>query len=211
MKVVAEKVTFPKAAPREEIEGYKVLRLQAVAVLANARAPSLSAKEKPALLLAQVAVADPSIVPAPRLAERIEATVGLARLIARSKDADFQVDYAAEAVARGVLAFILAAEKNIDSKVLDSKSSAGDAPRARTWKVDAARILEAVDGLKNVKNNYVKDVSREATKAVRPVEDNKAGEPSVFGDWLDRNAATGKSLFKSDEKTTVKPAAEEKG
>jgi hypothetical protein len=210
LKIVEKKMTLPKAAPREEVEGYKMLRLQAVAVLAHARAPSLSDKERPALALARVAVADPSIAPAPRLAERIEATIGLARLTARSKDADLQVDYAAEQIARGVLAFALAADKNIDSRVLDSKTSADTAPRARGWKVDAARLIEAVELLKNSKNTYVQDVVRQAVKTIRPIEDNKQGDGGVFGDWLDRNGAKAKSLFKSDDATTVKPLADEK-
>lgn len=204
LKLVEKDVKFPKAAPREEIEGYKMLRQQAVAVLGGASMPSLGPKERPALALARVAAGGAAVVPAPRVTEQVEATIGLARMTARSKDADLQVDYAAEHVARGVLAFALVANDNLDSGVLGVAKDA-TAARARPWRVEAARLLEAVEWLKKVKSPYAQSVVAETSKVLKAIEENRPGDSSGLIDWLDRNPAPVKALFKGDPEATVKP------
>ena len=65
-RLVEKKTRFPKATPRGEVEGYKILRREAVKVLAQCRTPIVG-KERPALILAKVAGNDQGIVPSPRL------------------------------------------------------------------------------------------------------------------------------------------------
>jgi len=62
IRQIETKGEYPRDTPRSTIEGYKVLRQQAVAVLANARVPA-TGKEKPVVVLARVAGNDGRFVP----------------------------------------------------------------------------------------------------------------------------------------------------
>ena len=116
MKLVEKKGVFPKATPRGEVEGFKILRREAIKVVAQYRTPIVG-KERPALILARVAGNDQGIVPAPRLDERIEAAIGLARMTAgAAKFPDFQPDYAMFQIASCVGEFGNQADRNRDAK-----------------------------------------------------------------------------------------------
>lgn len=209
-KMIDRSVTFPKATPRQEVEGYKMLRQQAVRVVATARTPVLG-KEQPALTLARVAGADESLVPTPRLTERLEAALGLAQISTGSaKFPDFQPDYAAAQIARFVVDLGLQANPNLDSKPIS---------RIRPWKIDAARMIEALDAVQAaVKVPYVQDVVKQALPVLNSLEQNQPSQTNDLADWLSRNPPPSASLFKSNPASVVKPApaaapaaAEEKG
>lgn len=204
-KVVEKQTPFPKATPKQEVEGYKMLRLQAVAVLAQARVPVVG-KDKVALTLARVAGNDESIVPSPRHEERVEAAIGLARMgPAAAKFPDFQPDYAAVQIARAIASFGGQANANLESKA---------AQRLAPWPVEAARLYEAVEGFKlAVKNPFVQSVTDQCLKLVLArIERRTAADPGALTDWLGLNPpGMASSLFKSDPKSTIKPAPEAKG
>jgi hypothetical protein len=178
------------------------MRLQAVKVLAQARAPVVG-KDKVALTLARVAGNDVSMVPSPRHEERVEAAIGLCRMgPAAAKAPDFQIDYAAAQVARAVAAFGQQANANLDSK---------PAERRAPWSVEAARLYEAVEGLKyDVKTPFVQQVADQCLKLVlAPIERRAQSNPAALTDWLGLNPpGMATSLFKSDPKSAIKPAAE---
>jgi hypothetical protein len=195
---VEKKVHFPKATPRQEVEGYKYLRLQAVRVLAQSRSP-VAGKERPGLVLARVAGNDENVVPPPRIEERVEAAIGLARMAA-AKTPNFQPDYAAYQVGWAVAYFGDLA-----------KGDLGGYPptRLRPWKVDAARLNEALDVLKaEVKVPYVQKVVGQCQGMVlSALERNSEGNANALEDWLGTNEPPSKSLFAGDDEAVVKRGA----
>jgi hypothetical protein len=198
---VEKTVKLPVNTPREEVEGYKVLRREAVKVLAQSPSPAVGEKGKPALVLARIAAGDDRIMPPPRIDEQLEASIGLARMVARQagKPGDFQADYAAAAIGRAVQVFVLRANPNIDKKGL---------ARARPWKVEAARLGEAIEAMRgDGKNKYVNNVIRQCQTPLADIEKGSVGKANALGDWLTENPPQSKSLFKNDDSSTVKPAA----
>jgi hypothetical protein len=188
---------FPRNTPIEEVDGYRALRREAIRVLAAAPSATVGDKGKPALALARIAVGDESVKPPPHVTERAEAAIGLARLVARNAGkGDLQADYAAAAIARGVHAFAINANANYEKKGLS---------RSRPWKVDAARLFEAIDALKGSKDAYVNNAVKQCLSVLEQVERNNNAPAAALGEWLATNAPASKSLYRGDEATTVKP------
>jgi hypothetical protein len=197
---VDKPLSFTRSTPREEIGGYQVLRREAIKVVAQASSTRVGDNGKPALTLARIAAADATLKPPPHISERIEATIGLAQLVGRTANkGDLEADYAAAVIARGVQALGLAAGANIDKKGLE---------RARPWRVDAARLLEAVDLLKAVgMNAYVADAIKQCHDVLEEIEKGSAGQANKLGEWLESNPPKSPSLYKGDKSSTVKPGA----
>jgi hypothetical protein len=189
-------VKFPAAARRSEIEGYKFARREAVRALAGFRSPRLGDKAFPALTLARFAGNDARIVPDPRIDERLEAAIGLARLLPdpKGKD-DYQPDYAAHQIARCAADFV--GEANKDS---GKKASA----RRRPWKVGAARLNDALDVLKGLKNAHAAKVVDKVLPVLANVEKGNVGDAAGLADWLANNPPPSKGLFKDSADSTVK-------
>jgi hypothetical protein len=201
MEVATRKVTFPQATPRGEVEGFKILRAEALRVLSQSPVVRFE-KGSPALLLAQTAANDQSISPPPRTEEFKEAAIGLALHLQRAqkmKDANFQADFAAQQIARAVSSFGKAAEANLESKGLS---------RQRPWKVDAAKMLEAIDPLRNVKDAYVSEVGKRCRAVLVDIMNDRIGQANVLGNWADSNPPASTTLFKNDPASTVKPRGE---
>jgi hypothetical protein len=197
MSVATRKVNFPKATPRGEIEGFKILRAEALRVVGLSPVARFD-KESPALLLARVGSNDESLNPPPRVEEFIEASIGLAQIVqqaARTKDTTLQADYAAQQIARAVGAFGKAAEANLESKGL---------ARRRPWKTDAARMLEAIDPLRSSKDTYVADVGKRCRGVLLDIMSDRVGQGNVLATWADSTAPPSTSLFKGDAASTVK-------
>jgi hypothetical protein len=201
IEMVEKKKPFPARTDRGQVEGYKVLRREAVKIVAQANVPVIGDKDRPALTLAKVAGNDESIQPSPRLDERIEASIGLARMSATAgKFPDYQPDYAALQIANTVLTFGLESAKPGNEK---------SATRSRPWKIDAARLGEAVDALKaNVKSPYVQQLADQCLLILRPLEDGRDANANNLGDWLSTNSCPVKTLFKSGADSAIKPAGE---
>jgi hypothetical protein len=198
---IEKKVVFPKATPRQEVEGYKMLRQQAVLILAAGRKPIAGDKMRPVFTLARVAGADSDLAPAPRLSERVEAAIGLARMgSASAKLADIQMDYAAGAIVSAVIEFGKQANANREAKMVD---------RLQPWKVEAARLSEALDELKlAVKTPYVQAAVKECQgKVLGDLERNQLCDAGKLAEWDKVNSPPSKSLFKSDLTSTIKGAA----
>src|SRR5262249_8842560 len=147
---------------------------------------------------------DESITPAPRTDERIEAAIGLARMVAKAeKWPDFQADYAAAMVAYAVQAFGLDANLTYDKTGVK---------RARPWRVDAPRLSEAGEAMRGEgKNAYINSVIDQCMKNVLTNLDRekaRKSETALFFDWLDRTPPASKSLFKGADDTAIKPVSE---
>jgi hypothetical protein len=203
MKIVDKKVVFPKATPRQEVEGYKMLRREAIRVVAAGGVPMLSGKERPALTLARIAGRDPEVVPPPRLEEQLDAAMGLARMGAvAAKFPDYQPDYTVVQIALTVRDFAIQADAST-AKVID--------PRKRPWKVDAAKLIEALEALKSgVKNTYVQDAVKQCLNVVTLIEKGDQGNGANLGDWLAANPSPAKTVIKGADDTAVKPPPAEK-
>lgn len=203
MAQVEKKMAFFKATPTQEKEGYKMLRLQAVKVLSQARLPIVG-KERVALTLARVAGNDESIEPEPRLEERTQAAIGLARMGASAaKFPNYQPDYAAAQICLAVVE--LGNQANGEGG-LDSKPAMRRAP----WKVEGARIGEALEAMRDaVKIPYVQQAADQCLRGVLlSLERGQAPNPNDVSDWLSRNEPASKSLFNNDNDAVVKPRPE---
>jgi hypothetical protein len=201
-KFVQKPVHFPRATPRGDVEGYKMMRLQAVKALGRAGAPAVG-KERPALVLARVAADDERIVPAPRIEERVEAVIGLGRMgPGAAKVNDYQADYAAAQICRGVADFGTTASGNLDSKPV---------VKLRPWKVDAGRMIEALNTLKeSVKVPYVQEAVKQCVAVLAPVEAGRVTDANVLNDWLGNNPPQARSLFRGEDSVIKPRAAKEK-
>ena len=196
LPVLNQKKDFALNTPREELEGWKMLRAQALLVLAASN-QAVIGKEKPALYLARAAGADAGISPPPRLDERIAGALGLARLVAQGKAADLNADYAAHQVASAVAAFADEASRNIEAK---------PATRIRPWKADAARLLQAVLSMSASKDPHVKAVIGQCKPILEELEANRvATNAANLQDWVVATLPPSKTLIKGDADSTVKP------
>jgi hypothetical protein len=193
---------FPRSARRSEIEGYKVLRREAVRALARYRSPRAGEKDLPALTLARFAGNDARITPEPRLDERLEAAIGLARMLPTPRHKDYRPDQASYQVARLVTDFANAANREKDRK---------PGSRTRPWKVDAARLAEALQVLKGFKDAYAAKVLERAAPILANVEKGNDARVADLGNWLADNAPPSSELFKgiADSTVKVRAAAEE--
>ena len=68
---------FPPGATQEEIDGYRYLRREALAALAQGRYPTLADKTRPTFVLLKVVARD-GVAPEPGVDERVEAAIGVA-------------------------------------------------------------------------------------------------------------------------------------
>jgi hypothetical protein len=190
-----------KASP-EEIDGFRLLRREAVRALAHVRTPTVSEKVRPALVLARFVGTDERIQPPPRLDERVEAAYGLARM-ATAKDNQYQADYAAGQIAKFLGAFAQAySSGEREKKGLD---------RSLPWLVAASRLKESLAVLETEsgKNTYVAEVVK---RGGRVLEEIKLGKPpsNVFPadvTWLvgPDSEPPSRELFKGSADSVVKP------
>jgi hypothetical protein len=186
-------------SPAEEVDGYRLLRREALRVMALLHAPALGEKDRPALALVRFAGNDGRVAPRPRLDERLEAAVGLAGM---RPGKEYQPDYAAYQIGRFVVEFGSAANDELGK-------STPAAQRKRPWKIDAARLLEALDVMKaQSKNEYVNKAAAQMAAVLSKIELGQQARPQDLTDWLAGNPPASKELFKDLPDSAVKPAAE---
>jgi hypothetical protein len=186
-----------KASP-EEIDGFRLLRREAVRALAHVHTPMVNAKVRPALVLARFAGADERIQPPPRLDERAEAVLGLARMQS-AQDKQYQADYAAGQIAKCVGAFADAYSKEREQK--DNLTL--------PWRVTAARLSDALTALQtdSGKNAHVAEVIKRGKSVLAGV--TKGAQINAEDvTWLatSQSDSPSKELFNGVSDSVVKPA-----
>lgn len=189
----------PKEATQEQIDGYRFLRRQAVRALAQIHVPAINDKVRPALLLARFAGGDERISPPPRIDERLEASIGLARMKS-AKSKGYQPDYAASMIGKFLSAFGTAA--NNDPKGKSPK-------RKRPWMIDAQRMLDALAALKadSGKDKFVEKVIANGTRILQAIRNDATADAGMLSWFLTNEGdSPSKELFKDVKDTTVKPA-----
>ncbi len=198
---LGRKPNLPAGAPQQEIDGFRILRREGVRALAQIHTPAFSDKVRPALTLARFAGADESIQPPPRVDERMEAALGLARMPS-AQNKQYQPDYAAGMIARCLGVFLTEAESQRERTT----------DRTRAWKIDAAHLIDALAALKadSGKNAYVSQVVDRATGLLNRIvkgTELDAGQKT----WFTTSASDppSKELFKGAADTAVKPGKPE--
>jgi hypothetical protein len=194
---LSRKPDLPAGASQQEKDGFRILRREALRALAQVHIPEINEKVRPALLLARFAGEDESIQPSPRIDERLEAAIGLARMqSAQAKQ--YQPDYAAGQIAKCIGSF---AQKANEEREGDK--------RTHPWKIEAARLGDALTALKadSGKNAYVAQVADRGIRLLQDVvrgKDLNPGEVTWFS--TPESDPPSKELFSGAADSVVKPA-----
>jgi cytochrome c556 len=196
---VTKPVKFTTETPKDEVEGYRAMRREAVRALAYCRAPSLKGKERPGMVLLRVAAND-DVTPEARVDERLEAAIGVARMREATDGKEFQPEYAAYQL--GLFLDYFA------SYYAENSLPREDRPREqRPFKIYAARLLEALDAMKaETKNAYVAASVDQYRKLLAGMEKGEAVRTLDLTRWLDKNPPPKDTLFQGVADSTVKPA-----
>ena len=203
---VERKPTFNLSlAQIEEIDGFRMLRREAVKALAESRVPALADEKgvlglKPALVLLRVVNSD-GLIPEARIDEQIEAAIGIARMPDKSLES-YQPDYAAYQVGNLV---VRAASRAIQPK----NEYEAHAP----WKVIGARLWDAMremqnnaQGLKDEKAAaYTGQVALKCAELLVDLEKGGKAEPGALLVWLQENTPLNNTLYKGVADARVNP------
>lgn len=142
-QLIETPTVYPVGTAPEIVEGYRVLRREALKALAQSRVPIAGVKGKTAFILAKFANGS-DIKPEPRLDERVEAAIGLLNLRIQDPDAS---EYNMEAALYQFSSFLIDYFQRFNSR------NDSDIEKLFPWKFYAARITDAIDELnKEVKN-----------------------------------------------------------
>jgi len=194
-----------KNAPPEEIDGFRLLRREAIRALAQIHTPAVNDKKvRPALVLARFAGNDAGIQPPPRIDERVEAAIGLARMKS-AQDRQYQTDYAAGQIAKCLGAF---ASMAVGEQTGRTKKK--DVPSTRPWRIDAMVLKDALAALKtdSGKNAYVTRVTDRGTRLLDYIITEKRLDTSELNWWTtSQSDPPSKELFQGSADSVVKPAA----
>lgn len=192
----------PKGAPQEQVEGFRLLRREAIHALAQIHTPSISDKVRPALVLARFAGNDERIQPPPRIDERVEAAIGLARMQS-AKDKLYQPDYAAGQIAKCLGAFGQMVKSERANYLKNERMM------TRPWKIDATLLREALAVLKTEggKNAYVAQMVEKADRLLGYVINGKELDANDLT-WYNTSESDppSKELFQGAAESVVKPA-----
>jgi hypothetical protein len=178
-------------------EAQKWLRREAVRALANGRSAIVFVKKEPvaqpALELLKVVSKD-GLDPEPTIGERTDAAIGVVQM---QGPKDYQPDYTCLHIGHYLLDFTI--EYNND------RAKNGANMRAEPWKVEAAKLRLALEGLaddyKNNKN--VAAFTARAKPVLEAIEKDQVPNTVLLKRFMkDYKPAT--SLYKSDDKSTVK-------
>lgn len=198
VEFLEKKRELHKNATPEEIDGFRVLRREAVRALAKIRTPAIDDKVRPALVLARFAGNDASIQPPPRIDERIEAAIGLARMQA-PQDKQYQADYAAGQIAKCLGALVQTADQELTDK---------KATRIHPWRLLAALLKDALQELKknNDKSKYVVLITERGMKVLTQVINGATVNPNEQTWWISPESdPPSKELFQGQADSVVKP------
>jgi hypothetical protein len=187
--------------PREEREGMRVVRREALHALAMNRRPGITNDKgalvlRPAQVLAQAARAD-GVIPEPRLDERVEAAIGLARQSPKAFDG-YQADYAAYQLAWFTADF----------------GRASNAGTKELWKTSAARLIEAFEGMKT-ETGALKDGKNiaefldKSLSVLKTIERDGKGDARDLVAWLSGQDLPNKTLYKGVADSAIKEGPSE--
>jgi hypothetical protein len=183
--------------PREEREGIRVVRREALHALAMNRRPGILDDKgalalRPALVLLQAACAD-GFVPEPRLDERVEAAIGVARQSPKALDG-YQADYAAFQL--GWFTADFARASNTTAK--------------ESWRTSAARLIEAFEAMKKEtaplkEGKDIGEILDQCLRVLTSIEKTGKGDPRDLASWLSgKQELATKSLYRGVADSAIK-------
>jgi len=187
---------YPEGTAPEIVEGYRVLRREALKALAQSRSPISGQKGKTAFILAKFANGS-DIKPEPRLDERAEAAIGLLNLRLQDPDAS---EYNIEAALYQFSSFLIDYFQRFNSR------NDSDIEKLFPWKFYAARITDAIDELnKEVKNvPYLVEMVQKIGLGLSDMEKlDKAAIPQL-NTFVQTKPPTSLLIFKKIPGTEVK-------
>jgi len=195
-KIIETPIVYPVGTAPEIVEGYRVLRREALKALAQSRAPISGEKGRTAFILAKFANGS-DIKPEPRLDERAEAAIGLLNLRLQDPDAS---EYNMEAALYQFSSFLIDYFQRFNSR------NDSDAEKLFPWKYYAARITDALDELnKEVKNfPYVVEMIQKIGLGLSDMEKlDKAAVPQL-ATFVQSKAPASLLIYKKIPGTEVK-------
>jgi hypothetical protein len=187
-----------KKATPEEVDGFIFLRREAIRALAKVRTPAIDDKVRPALVLARCAGNDTSIQPPPRIDERVEAAIGLARM-QTSNNKQYQADYAAGQIAKCLGALAQSAE----AERANQKDT-----RTHPWRILAAQLKDALEDLKkiNEKNQWVVKLADRGAQVLGQLIKGDPINATEQTWWSSQQSdPPSKELFQGSADSVVKP------
>jgi hypothetical protein len=195
-QLIETPIVYPAGTAPEIVEGYRVLRREALKALAQSRAPISGEKGRTAFILAKFANGS-DIKPEPRLDERAEAAIGLLNLRLQDPDAS---EYNMEAALYQFSSFLIDYFQRFNSR------NDTDAEKLFPWKYYAARITDALDELnKEVKNfPYVVEMVQKIGLGLSDMEKlDKAAVPQL-ATFVQSKAPASLLIYKKIPGTEVK-------
>jgi hypothetical protein len=207
---INRKPTVAPTAPAAELDGLRYVRREAIRALANTRVPvDESGNVQTALVLVRLLRKD-GYTPEPSLSEQIEAAIAIARLNPKLADS-YQADYALNQVGH-FLAEFLAGYENERAELTRKKDEEKEKDArllTQAWLVQAARMAEALDELKEIigtRDGYATGLIDHYTNPLRAVQNKSPTSPTDLAAWLRKNPVpAGKgSVYKGDDKSVVR-------
>jgi hypothetical protein len=199
VNAAGRKVPGADGLPSEEREGIRVVRREALHALAMNRRPGTiddkgNVALRPALVLLQAACAD-GFVPEPRIDERVEAAIGVARQSPKALDG-YQADYAAYQLGRFTADFALAT--NTTAK--------------EPWKIHAARLIEAFEAMKTEtaplkEGKFIGEVLGQCLHVLSDIEKTGKGDPRDLASWLAGKQPANNTLYKGVADSAIRDGA----
>jgi hypothetical protein len=197
-KFIDHNMTIADTTTREEVDGFRFIRREAVRALAQFRNPAVAANGQAAIMLLRV-VAKDDLMPPPRIDERVEAAIGVARYKS-ANDKYYQPDYAIAQIG------LFLDDFNLEYTAEKRNRDENRGPLILPWKVMSSRLYDAIDQMRlDVGDHpYVIKVAGECLKLLEKLE------KEIPADATDILTAVGKppahQLFKNIDSSTVKAA-----
>jgi hypothetical protein len=185
----------------EDVAGFRYVRREAIRALALYRNPAVAANGQAGIALLRV-VAKDGLVPSPRLDERIEAAIGLARY-RPLLDKEYNADYALTQIGLFLEEFNREYTASRGDQKIDNKLYAPFA-----WKVQSSRLCDAMDLMRVdvTDDDYVVKLNAACLKLLEKLEKNDPADPEEILRIIAGKRQSTARLYKNIPDSTVKPA-----
>jgi hypothetical protein len=196
---------FTPETTQEEIDAYHYTRRKAIRAIGESRHPVVMERNRPkartAYELFRIALNDSSVKPAPRLVERVAATVALCQLQPKL-EGSYQVDYALYLLGQ---AFVKLADQYESERLVATPPG----QVAHPWKYYGALLSQAVQTLAD--DPRARQTAAEMLQISRNVFDNIAGQGDSgvrkLQAYLRDHPVTAGPLYRNDNDSVLNLAA----
>jgi hypothetical protein len=196
---IERRMTVTDTTKPEDVEGFRVVRREAIRALSQIRNPAAAAAGRGPLALLRV-VAKDGLVPPPRIDERVEAAIGIARL-KPALDKEYNQDYALAQVGLFLDDYTQAVTRD-RQELVDSK-----APQLYPWRGFALEMYEAIEQLRaEATEPYVTRLADECLALLERIEKGNPADPERILRIVINDPPKSGRLFKNLEDSTVRPA-----